>query len=123
MNSFKSIFFCCFFILLFSNCESDNRYSKSDLIGNWNCVILQQGSEKEVVKDGEITFSFEENSYDYKGFAYRESGEWHIDGPFLVTTMKGGKEKKAEINRISGDTLVLDMVDNGVMMQFYLLKD
>lgn len=119
----KSLFALLIIAIIFiSSCE-EPAYAKEELIGKWECYqINENGKIKPVIRGG-ISFSFEENSYDYTGGAYKEKGKWSIKGKNLVTQAEDLIEKKVEIGQLKNDSMTLNMVDNGIPTTLYLAKE
>lgn len=118
----RSILFMLFVSLMFA-CAPESVYNEEDLKGTWHCYQWDTNGDVESISKGTANFKFEDGEYYYKGGAHQEKGSWKLKGEMLVTQVEGLLQKEVEISRLSNDTLILDMVDNGVPMTMYLVKE
>jgi hypothetical protein len=105
------------------SCETESIYNKADLLGTWNCYKWDDNGEMNDISKGNVNFTFEQDKYMYKGGVHKEQGSWKLKGLNLVTQVEGLLPKEVEIKRLSQDTLIIDMVDNGIPMTMYLAKE
>ncbi len=112
-----------FVFLFILSCAPEAIHQETDLIGTWNCYQWDDNGEMNDISLGRVNFTFEEGSYLYKGGEHREKGTWKIKGENLVTQVEGLLQKEVEIKRLDHDSLVLNMVDNGIPMTMYLVKE
>lgn len=118
----KLLFFPLFTIILFA-CQTESIHNEEDLLGTWNCYQWDDNGEMVEMSLGNVNFTFDEEKYLYKGGQHKEQGSWKIKGENLVTQVEGLLQKEVEIVRLSEDTLIIDMVDNGIPMTMYLAKE
>ena len=114
--------FILVFLFLFS-CSTEPIYLEKDLMGTWNCYQWDDNGEMNDISMGKVNFTFEQGSYLYIGGQHKEKGTWKIQGRNLVTQVQGLLQKEVEIDRLGQDSLVLNMVDNGIPMTMYLSKE
>lgn len=93
-------------------------YSPSDLAGSWDCVSLTETGDSLPVDVGVIHFTFDgEGRYAFHStLNYREEGAFKIRESYLYTLDElaaGAREKAVEITRLSRDTLILRMREQG----------
>lgn len=112
-----------FLLTLVFACTQESVYNEEDLIGTWNCYQWDDNGEMVDISPGNVYFNFEEDQYLYKGGQHKEKGTWKIQGVNLVTQVEGLLQKEVEIDRLANDTLILNMVDNGIPMTMYLEKE
>ena len=120
----KKLFFSFLsFSFLFACTPESVIYNDSDLLGTWNCYQWEDNGEMNDIALGSVNFDFEQDSYVYQGGEHKEKGTWKIKGVNLVTQVEGLLAKEVEITRLSQDTLIIDMVDNGIPMTMFLAKE
>lgn len=93
------------------------------MLGTWHCFQWDDNGDRKDISKGNVNFNFETDKYQYKGGDHKEKGTWKIKGLNLVTQVEGLLAKEVEITRLSQDTLIIDMVDNGIPMTMYLAKE
>jgi len=119
----KNIFLSFSFLSLLFACEPEAVYNESDLLGTWHCYQWETNGDMQQIGKGSVNFNFTPNKYEYKGGDYNEEGTWKFSGDLLVTKIEGLVKKEVKLARLSQDTLILDMLDNGVPMMMYLAKE
>ncbi len=93
-------------------------YSPSDLAGSWDCVSLKETGDSLPVDVTAIHFTFEDGGrYAFQStLKYREEGAFKIRESYLYTLDElatDAREKAVEITRLSRDTLILRMREQG----------
>ena len=93
-------------------------YSPSDLAGDWDCVSLTETGDSLPVELDAIHFTFDAGGrYAFSStLKYREEGAFKIRESYLYTLDElatDAREKAVEITRLSRDTLILRMREQG----------
>ena len=117
-----------FFLILFGviflvACTSESVYQADALKGTWHCYQWDTNGDIKPLSKGTANFKVEDGEYYYKGGVHQEMGSWKLKGEKLVTQVEGLLQKEVEIRKLENDTMILDMVDNGVPMTMYLVKE
>jgi hypothetical protein len=111
----RSLYFALLAYALVSACAADP--ARAWLAGRWQAYEIVEEDRPLQVETGEIQLELMENGrYGFTGtLNYREAGTYTVkNGIFLLTrdTLKlGAPEKAVEILSISGDTLILLMME------------
>ena len=119
----RTLFFTAIILSLLFACAPEVVYNEADLLGTWHCYQWDNNGDMKDIAKGNVNFSFENDIYVYQGGEHKEKGTWKIKGLHLVTQVEGLMAKEVEITRLSQDTLVIDMVDNGIPMTMYLFQE
>lgn len=110
----------CFLLVCFAifivGCAS---VDVAQLDGDWIGIeVLEEGEPLEI-KPSDIRFIFDTESKGYQYFStlnYKEAGTYHLDSKFLYTLdtiNQASRERSVEILQMSGDSLVLRMMEEG----------
>jgi hypothetical protein len=107
---------------LLISCE-ENLYEDKEFVGKWYCVEYVEMGEAQKLMGDHIVFDFhEDNTYNYKGGTYKESGTWRIKGNLMYTKREETLEKKVQIEDKTEKSVTLIMNDNGVPIEMKLEK-
>lgn len=116
--------FVFFALLLFiTACKSEPKFDITLLHGEWTGADwLVQG--KSSGRDArEVRFTFDAtNTYTASYGEQKESGTYRVEGDKLYTTAEDKIEKVVKVERISADSLFLDMNRVGQAEQLILVK-
>lgn len=123
MNKIKILPLLLLFLASFLISCEENLYEDSEFVGKWHCVeYVEMGESQKLIGD-HIVFDFhDDNTYDYKGGAYTESGTWRIQGNLMYTKREETLEKKVQIEDKTATSVTLKMNDNGVPIEMKIEK-
>lgn len=110
-HTFKPLFFI---LLLLSACSPvDERLIE----GKWSGIAVIEEGAPISVDPSEITMSFGEKGYAYSStLNYKEAGDYYVEAKYLYTTdtlNQASTKKAVEIVKLTADSLVLKMNENG----------
>lgn len=109
------------FMLFATSCETKPAFEPALFEGAWKCSVLYNDGV-ENLNPQTIIFDFKlDSTYSYVGGSYTETGKWWLEGDKLVTAAEGDLEKKVQIEKITADTLIMNMNDRGTDMKLILL--
>lgn len=113
------------FLLLLSLCGC-SKFSNSKLAGNWQAVEVIQDNPLQVDLS-QVNFAFHESgNYQYNGtLGYKEAGFFEISDNKLLTVdtlNEGSSQKFVEILKLTNDSLLLKMLENGNPQLLKLVK-
>ncbi len=111
----KKFLLLCSVPALFFAC---NRAKREQMLkGSWQAVRVLEADSLLPVPDSVIQLHFyEDHSYRYEGtLNYRESGHWRLQNHLLITQSrdKTAKERQVRIQKLSSDSLFLEMQEKG----------
>lgn len=121
---FRKTFFFFALILLITACKPEPKFDITLLYGEWTGADwLVQG--KSSGRDArEVRFTFDQsNNYTASYGEQKESGTFRVEGSKLYTTAEDKIEKVVKVDRISTDSLFLDMNRVGQAEQLILVKN
>lgn len=111
----KHKFKACFFLLLFATgCAP---VDESLIHGEWAGIAVMEEGSPVNVDPTVIRMAFKGKGYAYSStLNYKEAGMYHIDAKYLYTTdtiNQASTEKAVEIVKLTVDSLVLKMNEDG----------
>ena len=112
-----------FFLLLISCNNAETENNKKMIIGNWSVSEwLIEGKASDRVNTNPA-FSFDDKgNYHFDYAANKEEGTYKIENDMLYTTAAKKLEIMVKIAKITKDSLVLDMNNNGQAEEMTLLR-
>ncbi len=106
-------------ILTFLALSSCGRVKRERMLrGDWQAVRVMEGDSVLPVPDSVIRLHFYENyTYRYEGtLKYEEAGHWRVKNHLLLVrdTLRGAaEERRMRIQKLTEDSLFLEMMDGG----------
>lgn len=116
-----------FFTVLFSLCmllaACQWLYPSAKLLGEWQCVSWTVGGNPGSYNLAQTHFTFKDNDlYEANISGHAEKGSFYVEGDKLMTTADGSAQIITLIEKVTQDSLVLQMNREGVMEQMTLIK-
>jgi hypothetical protein len=99
--------------LLMAACTGNSERTKQ-LEGQWTSYMIARGGE---AVNQEAVFNFKAGQYTYDIGSHHEEGDYWVEGDKLYTEGPKMMKKKVQIEKLTADTLVLNMNDKGVPMK------
>ncbi len=92
-------------------------FSKQDLAGAWQGLSLTEETDSVAIDPALVRFSFDENGrYSFQStLNYREAGHYRLRRQYLLTrdTLRLAEEKAVEVQKLTPDSLVIRMMNEG----------
>lgn len=119
MNKFHLLLFSV--LLFFTAC--DLIYPSRKLLGKWQCVSWTVGGNAGNYNIQQTQFNFKDNDlYEATINGHAEKGSFYVEGEKLMTTADGSMQIVTMIEKVTPDSLVLNMNREGVAEQMTFLK-
>lgn len=103
-------------------CAEEPVTTNAELQGSWTGVEIKRNDLVQPYIDFSFNFALD-STYTYKGGNHTEKGTYLISGNKLITQAEGDLEKQVEIEKVTSDTLLLNMNDAGTAMKMLLVKE
>jgi len=112
-------------ILIFSVfiiCSCADKYSKTDMYGNWSVSMWQEEVSGKLISN-KMDMEFKaDGMYAIDYGAKKEAGKYWISGEYLHTEADGKSEMSVRILNLTTDSLEFQMNRGGAMEHVILLK-
>ncbi|GAB5550756.1 MAG: hypothetical protein Sapg2KO_03470 [Saprospiraceae bacterium] len=112
-------------LLLFSFACNNNSPKPELLAGQWQGVLMEEAGDSLAIDPSEIRFTFDQENKGYtfnSTLNYQEAGTFYLQTKYLFTIdtlNQASREKSVEVLKLTKDSLILRMMNNG---QEQLLK-